>query len=408
MNYSRLRLANVRIAGLRLVLGFVCGVCLWGGTLCSQAQYDLIHLGTLPSGYGNDVAVDGGYAFVASYTAGICVFDISDPWNPSFVTCTNSGIPYVYDASITTAEGHAYTGAIRDTDLHVYSISNPTNPFPVTNVYSGNNVADILVDGELGYVANTSEGFSVFDFSDPAIPLHVTNFPGTSASCIALAGGWHAYVGGYDPPGAGTLRVYSLADPSAPVEVGGTNSPWVQAIAVRENCAYLAHPSGVAFFDISTPSSPHLVAPGLAVGRVEDLLVSGHYLFAANWSSGVRMYDISDPFQPIEISHVNTTGYAPVSRGLCMSGNYLFVASGNTGFYICAVMPRLQISVDGVNQPCISWPQPFGPGVAIEQRDVTSAGEWVPAENAIICTNGYCSIRPTESGSCLYRLRMSP
>jgi len=403
----RFCLSTFSVAGLRPFLAIGYSVCLWSGTHSAQAQYDLIHLGTAPSGYGMDVAVDGGYAFVASYTGGIRVFDTSDPSNPTFVAATNSGIPYVYDSSITVAEEHAYTGAPRNTDLHVYNISSPTNPFPVTNVYSGNHVSDIVVAGGVGYVANTEGGFSVYDFSDPAMPLHVTNFAGTSASCVALVGGY-AFVGNTELGGVGTIHIYSLANPSAPVEVGSTNAPWAAAIAVREDCAYLAHPGGVAFFDVSTPSSPHEVAPGLAIGRVEDLLVADHYLFVANWSSGVRMYDVSNPLQPIEISHVNTTGYAPASQGLCMSGNYLLVASGNTGFYVCAIMPRLQISVNDVNQPCISWPEPFAPGVTVERRDVLLQDGWVPVENAPICTNGYCMVQPTGSSSGLFRLRMSP
>ena len=162
--------------------------------LSAQAQYELIHLGSAAGGYGLDIAVAGHYAFLASYTGGLRVYDISDPRNPIFIAATNSGIPYVYDRNITIAGDFAYTGAGRDTNFHVYNISAPTRPVPVAKIFSGNYVSQIAVTGTVGYVANTAEGFSVYDFSNPSMPTQVTNFAGTRATCVTVQGGY-AYVG---------------------------------------------------------------------------------------------------------------------------------------------------------------------------------------------------------------------
>ena len=402
MTNARWSLAAITTFGIRAVFSVGCSAYFLGSTPYAEAQYSLIHLGTATSGYGEDVAVAGNYAFVASYAGGLRVFDISDRLNPAFVAATNSGIPYVYDLNITIAGGYAYTGAIRDTDFHVYDISTPTQPLPGTNVFSGNYVAEIVVRGAIGYVANTAAGFSVYDFSDPSMPLRVTNFTGTSASCVTMAG-QYAYIGG-----GSLIRVYNLTNPLAPVEVGSANSPSCTAIAVVDHYAYLAHAGGITIFDVDNPSSPVKVGPGLSIGRVEDLIISGHYLFAANWAAGVRMYDLSNPSQPLEIAHVNTTGYAPASQGLFLAGNYLYVASGNTGFYVCAIVPRLQVVLDDANHPWISWPEPFALGLTVERSDTLSPGLWTSINGDPIRTNGYCWLKPEGGYFGFFRLSMSP
>jgi len=252
--------------------------------LSAQAQYDLIHLGSAAGDYGLDIAVAGHYAFLASYTGGLRVYDISDPRTPIFVAATNSGIPYVYDRNITIAGDFAYTGADRDTNFHVYNISAPTRPVPVAKIFSGNYVSQIAVTGTVGYVANTAEGFSVYDFSNPSMPTQVTNFAGTRATCVTVQGGY-AYVGSEH-----MFQIFSLTKPFAPVEVGKTTSLYSAAIAVSEGYAFVACPQvGVTLFDVRNPLSPLQVGPVLSIGRVYDVLISAHYLFVANLSAGVSV-----------------------------------------------------------------------------------------------------------------------
>ena len=120
------------------------------------------------------------------------------------------------------------------------------------------------------------------------------------------------------------------------------------------------------------------------------------------------MYDISNPSSPREMAHVNTTGYAPASQALCISGNYLYVASGNTGFYVCAIMPRLQVSLEGADLATISWPKPLAPGISVEHADKVSGGAWTALNGDPIYTNGNYVLKTPISGSGFFRLRISP
>jgi len=119
------------------------------------------------------------------------------------------------------------------------------------------------------------------------------------------------------------------------------------------------------------------------------------------------VYDISNPTLPLEIASVNTPGYTATSQALCLSGNYLYVASGNTGFYVCAIMPRLQVSLDAANVASITWPKPLAPGISVEHTHTLSGGDWTPINAAPINTNGYCVLKTPVNGSGFFRLRLS-
>jgi len=54
------------------------------------------------------------------------------------------------------------------------------------------------------------------------------------------------------------------------------------------------------------------------------LTVSGNYLYACEYSSSLRIYDISNPSNPIDVGY---DGPAP-STGVAVSGDYAYVISG--------------------------------------------------------------------------------
>jgi len=101
---------------------------------------------------------------------------------------------------------------------------------------------------------------------------------------------------------------------------------------VSGSYVYVAGDStGLRVIDISNPSNPVEVGyydtPGYAMG----VAVSGSYAYVADWHYGLRVIDITDPSNPVEVGYYNTPGYA---YGVAVSGSYAYVADRRAGLRV--------------------------------------------------------------------------
>ena len=61
----------------------------------------------------------------------------------------------------------------------------------------------------------------------------------------------------------------------------------------------------------------------LSWGPASDMAVEGNYAFVATGATGLRIMDITDPSDPVEVGYCNTPGTA---NGVALAGNYAVVA----------------------------------------------------------------------------------
>jgi hypothetical protein len=104
---------------------------------------------------------------------------------------------------------------------------------------------------------------------------------------------------------------------------------------VSGNYAYLANGYDcLRVYDISNPANP------VNVGHINDggngdaavgVAVSGNYAYLAYVGDGLRVYDISNPANPVNVGHTNNGGYAD---GVAVSGNYAYLANGDDGLRV--------------------------------------------------------------------------
>jgi hypothetical protein len=174
-------------------------------------------LGELDLGFpeAQDLAVAGGYAYVAAGFEGFYVFDVSDPSAPRQVAAleeTPAGAVWVEGTRAYLAG--AFAGGPRGqtivTGLHVLDVTDPAAPVEIGDLPNAGG-SDIAVSDGFAYV---SQRFSLLlvDVRDPTLPVALEEIP-TSGASIELAGGL-AYVSGLG------LQVLDLSDPAAPVEIG--------------------------------------------------------------------------------------------------------------------------------------------------------------------------------------------
>ena len=97
------------------------------------------------------------------------------------------------------------------------SISNPAHPVRLGGFNTSGQAKDVVVAGNLAYVADGTAGLQVIDVSNPASPVWLGGYDTSGyANGVALAGN---YV--YVADGPAGLQVINVSDPAHPVRTGG-------------------------------------------------------------------------------------------------------------------------------------------------------------------------------------------
>ena len=87
-------------------------------------------------------------------------------------------------------------------------------------------------------------------------------------------------------------------------------------------------------------------------GRAYGVYVSGGYAYVADWNAGLRVIDVSDPENPVEVGYYDTPGYA---HRVCISGGYAYVADNWAGLRIIDVSdPSNPVEVGHHDTPTIA------------------------------------------------------
>ena len=239
---------------------------------------------TYTHGDANNVTVSGSFAYVADYSRGLTILDISDPTSPELVS------NYI-------TNGYSYSVAISDT---------------------------------FAYMADSQNGLQVFDVSDPASPELVGNCDTNGTAIDVKIDGTLAYVADY----AAGLQIIDISDPTSPTLIGNYNTSGnARGVTVTDTIAYVADgDAGLQVIDISDPYSPKLLSRYDVNGHATDVAISGELACVTDWDNGLQVIDISDPTSPMLIGiYHNTNGYA---EGLVTSGTLAYVANNTTGLQI--------------------------------------------------------------------------
>lgn len=258
--------------------------------------------------------------------AGLRIFDISEPGNPSLLGSIDN-------AYLTWEQGRwnmyavAYEApyafvAARNSGVLVIDISNPAAPALVTTIDTPDMASDIEVDGARLFVADRAGGLLLYDVSNRSAPV---------------------FVSAYDTPSV-------LYDEFLGLEVSG-------------NLVYAAaYWMGLVVVDFSTPTAP--VAAGslrLSPYMLWDVKLRGDYAYVVGEGSGLQIIDCSDLGNMEVVGHAVTPdeGLAPNDMppfSVTVEGNCAFVGDGFGGLQVVDITnvfaPRV---IDSVALPGYSW-----------------------------------------------------
>jgi hypothetical protein len=134
-------------------------------------------------------------------------------------------------------------------------------------------------------------------------------------------------------------------------EVGHYDTPGrAHGVAVAGSYAYVADwKSGLRIVDISNPQSPHGEGHYDTPGRARGVAVGGSYAYVADGNSGLRIIDVSNPQSPSEAGAYHTPGRA---YGVAVAGSYAYVADAWAGLRVISVAdPAHPVEIGSCDTP---------------------------------------------------------
>ena len=358
-------------------------------------------------GIGNDIwgwtdPLDGTeYALVGS-TTGTSFIDLSDPFNPVYLgrLPSHNGISstwrdmkvYANHAFIVADGNNGHGMQVFDlTELR--TVVSPPVTFSNTAHYSGFGSAhNIVINEDSGYAygvgADCSGGLHMVDIQNPLSPTFAGCFSADGythdAQCVIYNGPDATYQGNEIcfNSNEDTLTIVDVTNKTTPVQLsrtGYSGSSYTHQSWLTEDHTYVllgdeldelnsGHNTRTYIWDVSDLDSPSLIGNHTAASASIDhnMYVRGKYVLQSNYSSGLRILDISD------VANGNLTEEAffdtyPANDNVNFNGqwsNYPYFDSG------------IIIANDRQNGLFILWPTTIDFNYAVELSPDDEAMEW--------------------------------
>jgi hypothetical protein len=301
-------------------------------------------------GYGGGIVKKGNLLYVLSANYGLEIYSIANPYQPQKL----GGLPIrEWCRDIAVKDSFAYVVGW-DSMVRVINVANPENCFEVDSLRLPEVTYGIDVQGNYAYVAAQTSGLRIIDISNPVNISEVSSIVGWRALNV-LASGNLAYVAAGD---AG-IRIISIANPLSPQEVGYTTSTpardlfkisyfvyavrdyeyssifyivdvgdssqptlissttasgWGYDVAVLSPFSYgytADHWEGLHIININDPVNPRVDTALYAAGWSYDIVIDNQKAYIANYLSGLKIVDVSNPVYPSELGTYDVVGPEP-------------------------------------------------------------------------------------------------
>lgn len=249
---------------------------------------------TLSGDFIEDFDVEGDFVYLAALLDGLCVVDVSDP-TAMAIAGTLSPIGSGLSETIEVLGDLCLLGNDDNTDqLRLIDVSDPTSPVSLSAFTLAGTPVDIEIEGHTAFIALSDDGLDIVDITNPLVPSLIAH---------------------WDPAGN------------------------VRTVLVEGELMYRTTESdGVYIIDFTNlPSSS---TPGFVFADgsfTNGLAKTGTYLFTSADGDGLRMYDVADPYSPIELEY----GYghnASSPREIAAAGQHVYQATKSDGLDVFKVM----------------------------------------------------------------------
>lgn len=292
---------------------------------CSEEGLQVI--GTLSSDETRGVSVSGSHAFLAAYTDGLEVVDISDLGAPESIRKVSGG-DKAYRVVVSGPWAYAADG---DAGLLIVDVSDPGAARFVRSVDTLDQARGLTLSGSHAFVADGVDGVVAIDVSDPeAASVHdAVDTPGTAYRIVVRDGV------GFVADGDAGLTVLDVADPGDLALLGGlpTGGDYRDVVLSGAFAMVADGEGGLVIIDVSDPATPSVAGTvdipdmAFAVALWEALVVVGG-------GDGIHLVDASSPASAEIVDSLSLPGEV---NDIAVEGSHAFVAAGPGGLQIVAL-----------------------------------------------------------------------
>ncbi len=294
----------------------------------------------------NELAVQGDYvyapAFVYEFGYGdkneFIVIDVSDPWNPAVV-----GKYYLGETYYRIESKGDYIYLVAQNHILILNVSDPTNPqyYGETEITS---CRDLDIQDDYLYVASGYH-FYVYDITIPFYPILVgdLNTVPFSGDRLSVHGDYAVFL----ESNGDSFKVLNISDPTDPYEVATEELFYNgKGVDMAGDYAYVACMyDGMRVYDISNPSDP-VLAGTIETTKAEDVYVEGNIVYVADRTGGLRVVDVTNPAAPSLTGRIKKAHQEHID----VIGDYAYVADGEFGCTIYDISnsesPKIFVSYD--------------------------------------------------------------
>jgi hypothetical protein len=283
------------------------------------------------------------YAILGDDRDKVTIVEVTDPSRP-VLAAQIGGIP---GFDVKTWDHYLYTcdGNTAGSDSRIVDIADPWNPVVLPDGFLS---AHTLQVSAAGILFAEYPGLRIYDLVDPTAPalLYQTGGEGHDSTPHGTRL--------YDFHGRDGTVIWDVTDPSDPDTLGVINDP---AITFHHSgdatgdestllvCDELAtHPSpDITIWDIRDPAAPAKIGQiADADATVHNVYVVGDLAYAAYYSAGFKVYDLSDPSQPLLAARYDTSkrtgeGFVGAIGAFVVSAGRVYVCDVENGLFIFTV-----------------------------------------------------------------------
>ena len=325
-------------------------------------------------GYANNVDIQGNLAYVAAGDSGLQVISVLDTLNPEIIGSVNTqGI----SIDVKAVGSYAYL-ADGSEGLQIVDISEPENPKIVSKIDTAGIAQDLSVKGDFVFVADGSAGIEIFNVANPNKPFAVgsTEYI-TDVKGIAVENNFLVAVGGT------TLSLFDIEDPSAPLHLSSVNIGTVKDVEISNEYVYVAaYSTGYRIYKITDAGMLELKGGDRTFVPRDVAVTNGFTFFAEQLFPNVVAYvNTKNPDEPFFQDTINLSPLGDYAgTGIALNATHAFIteeryvvgsdykATGDTKLFIAQY--RELNDANGIS-PTVSLVEPASDGVTVEGARLT-------------------------------------